>query len=217
MAISLKNFANVNAAGDVHYVAGVPYDSSGALLTNGPTLTTDANGHTVLVGADGVGFNTINAGITDLRVTSAITGLAASTNIDVIWQEAQEDNLSAWSVGDPTKITVPAGINAMRVMAHLEWSVASPIDPATAVASYRSARIGINGASPLVPYTSAADVRAAVGTISDHQTVVLPFCRCTPGDYLTLIARHNDTTTPSVNIMATTATRFMVEWLIVKP
>lgn len=159
--------------------------------------------------ADDSEFTTLNAGFTDLRV-NAIQAIAALTTSSVAWHEAVEDNLGAWDALDPTKITVPAGVNAMRVHGHIEWTISQQ------PGSYRSARMYVNGASPAYPYNSAADVRGAVGTISDHQGITLPFCRCTPGDELTLSVRHNDATTPTVNILNTSATRFMVEWLIVK-
>lgn len=147
-----------------------------------------------------------SVGFTDLRV-NAVQAIAANTTTDVTWHEAVEDNLGAWSALDPTKITVPAGINAMRVHGHVEYTISA------APGTYRSARMYVNGVSPTFPYNSAADVRGAVGTISDHQGITLPFSRCTPGDYLTLSVRHNDTTTPTINILNTSASRFMVEWL----
>lgn len=153
-------------------------------------------------------FTYITYGVTDLRV-NAVQAVAPNTTTDVVWHEAVEDTLSAWpGVGaDAHKIIVPAGANAMRVHGHVEYTISA------APGTYRSARMYVNGASPAFPYNSAADVRGAVGTISDHQGITMPFCRCTPGDYLTLSVRHNDTTTPTINILNTSATRFMVEWL----
>lgn len=174
---------------------------------------TDTGAENLVPRGNAVGTTHVVLGVTDVRV-NAIQAIASVTNTNVTWHEAVEDALGAWSAGDPTKITVPAGADAMRVFAHLEWTIAVAPDPTLGeLASYRSARVGVNGASPVYPYTSGADVRSAVGTISDHQSVVIPFSRCTPGDYLTLIARHNDAKTPVVNIMNTSAVRFMVEWL----
>lgn len=40
----------------------------------------------------------------------------------VAWQAAQFDDGAMWSAGDPTRLTVPAGVSKVRLTASLRWT-----------------------------------------------------------------------------------------------
>ena len=143
--------------------------------------------------------------ITHLMLDKIVTGINQSIPNNVgttlSWVDVIQDDVSAFSAGAPTRITVPAGYNHCRVMAHVEW--------ATNGTGYRSFRINFDGSAATEPNYSPTDVRTANGTITDHQNVNSVWMDVTPAQYMEVLVRQNsggalDATYP--------ATRIVVEW-----
>ena len=127
-----------------------------------------------------------------------------NTGTSVFFNRELQDDLDAWNIANPYNIKIPNGVNAMRLTAHLEWTINS--------VGYRSLRYLINGGQASAPYRSLSDVRLANGVISDHSNITGGIMGCVPGDILTISCRHNSgvilTTLPANNA----STTVFIEW-----
>lgn len=142
------------------------------------------------VGAGTIVRNRSLAGMCCTVTRTTNQSITASTPTAVTW-EAEVDAIDGWVVGSPTRLTVPAGVNHVRLQIAAGWA-------ADATGS-RQVTVRKNGSATAVaglPY----DERAAAGTLPTSCAIVSPPLAVVAGDYFEVWVQQ--TTAGAINLLA---------------
>lgn len=128
------------------------------------------------------------------------------TQTTVSWEATEYDYGGWWSSGSPTLITIPSGVNKIRITASLLWQA-------------RTTTVGIqvlpliNAASPQgMPRVIAAGMTASgPGANGPNINLSSSILRVNPGDTITLTARQQDSGGNALNLLTSTTTWLSVE------
>ncbi len=122
------------------------------------------------------------------------------------WQTAVYDTDTFWSAGNPTRLTVPAGVTRVR----LHGSVRLPDAAGTGAINLQILR---NGAAPSATYpgTAAWSVRVGGTGFSDNPAFfITPVLAVSPGDFFELRVNRTGLGTPTT-VLADAATFLAIE------
>jgi hypothetical protein len=107
--------------------------------------------------------------------------VASSTMTAVAWEAVEFDDAGMWSAGNPTRLTVPAGVSKVRLSANLRFVTTSSV-------GYRYIRIIRNG----VDFPGRAEDLDTVPSNGDNAlSVTTGIIPVQPGDYLELECWQN--------------------------
>jgi hypothetical protein len=129
-----------------------------------------------------------------VRLT-ATEPVAESTDVAIPRDATVYDTDTFWSAGNPTRLTVPAGVSKVRVKGNTNWTFGG--------SGYRHIWVHKNGA--LFFGTAKESDQGDAGVQSIGRGVV----NVTPGDYLEFIARQTSGATK--NVAADELTWFAIE------
>lgn len=124
--------------------------------------------------------------------------IATSTNTFVSFQQVDYDTDSFYNASNPTRLTVPAGVDKVRVHAQCIWQSNST--------GLRQLVIKKNGA--FYPGDPCVNVVAAGGTTTDIDTHS-PVLMVEPGDYFEMEVFH--TAGSTIDLLASTGTYLAIE------
>jgi hypothetical protein len=128
------------------------------------------------------------------RLTADEPG-ADSTDVAIPWDAVVYDTDAYWSAGNPTRLTIPAGVSKVRLKGNIDWTFGG--------AGYRHVWIHQNGALFFGTAKESDEGDAGVQGIGSAVVDV------TPGDYFELIALQTSASTK--NVAANELTWFAIE------
>lgn len=137
--------------------------------------------------------------------SSDITGI--TWPIVVSWQTENIDTDGIWSVGDPTKLIVPAGVSKVRLTGSAAFEVLSAAGSLNL--SIRKNMTGTGGETVLQQGANNFRHAATTGFAGDDRTVMTPVVSVVPGDFFDL--RINANMTGMDQIIAGIRTWFEME------
>jgi hypothetical protein len=118
-----------------------------------------------------------------VRLT-ATEPVAASTDVAIPWDATVYATETFWSAGNPTRLTVPAGVSKVRLKANINWTFGG--------SGYRHVWVHKNGA---LFFGAAKESDLGDSGVQSIGTAVVDV---TPGDYFELIARQTSGSTKNV-------------------
>ena len=129
-----------------------------------------------------------------VELTSAET-ITISVDTAMPWDQIEYDTDSFWAGGQPTRLTIPAGVTRVRLHACISWEA-----EATMVPSYRQVRFKKDGA-----YTSQGLAGQSVLVSTDFNGAII-YTECTSpplvvtaAQYFEVFVLHTHTTSTDVN------------------
>jgi hypothetical protein len=129
-----------------------------------------------------------------VRLT-ATEPVADSTDVAIPWDATVYDTDTFWSAGNPTRLTVPAGVSKVRLKGNIDWTFGG--------GGYRHIWVHKNGG---LFFGTAKESDAGDSGVQSIGTGVV---NATPGDYFELVARQTSGSTR--NVAADELTWFAIE------
>lgn len=117
-----------------------------------------------------------------LRLTAASTQtIPDATPTAVTWDSIQYDDLSFWSGGNPSRITIPAGVTRVRITGGIRWTASGTGE--------RKLKVRSNGGTYEANSIWGSDDRPS--DASGDATITSPILEVTAGQYFELIVEQN--------------------------
>lgn len=103
-----------------------------------------------------------------------------ATPTDLTWGAAAKNDLTMWTIGDPTKLVVPAGVKAVRVAGAIQYAAMSVAD------KFLKLNLQKNGAATYYGVPSQTTSTNAGSSAIYSISITSPVLLVTPGDYFQL-------------------------------
>ena len=114
------------------------------------------------------------------------------TQNTLAWGSTVYDTDAFFTGGDPTKLTVPAGVSFVRITAQLQFPSGTP-------ATMRIASLFLNGGQVIFGLTAVNNSELVNGTDASAIQMTSPVLAVSPGDYFELIAFSSEAGATTTN------------------